>query len=182
MGTPMKLRSTQLLIILTLGGLSFLACGRSKDDDADKTTDSDSGSGGSTPASGGSSGSVLDRDALAARCDGMNAIAGEACGEAELVCADDAGILCICGGVPPETGQVQGTPTGNGNGGGGGPRPGSGGTTGSETTNSPENSDLGALSWECFSIGPVGLGGETGSGGEPGSGGEAMMGGQGGAQ
>jgi hypothetical protein len=174
----MKRLSSHFATSLVLLGLTFLACSKDKGDDV--SGDGDQASGGTTTGSGGSSGTSLDRDALAENCAGKEVEDGESCDQSELVCTSASGSLCICGGVPPETGQVQGTPTGEGG------RRGSGGNWSAEPTSTGGTSDASSGSttdrvWECFSIGPLGPGGETGSGGdESGSGGESL-GGQGGA-
>lgn len=108
---PIRFR---LLVLLVHVGGVFLACsGSDQGGDGDGGVAASGGRDGAT-ASGGSNGQKLDRDGRAANCDGMIAEQSETCSKAELVCQSNSGILCICGGVPPETGEIQGTPTGNG--------------------------------------------------------------------
>jgi|SRR6478609_7606864 len=162
----MKALPSRVLLAITCCAWLAVAC--SKDDDG--SPDDVNASGGTVSASGGAQASVLDRDRLAANCAGLEVAEGESCGEAELVCEATSGALCICGGVPPETGQVQGNDDNDWR----GPRSGSGGTTAG-----PDEQDDSDLSWVCYAIGPPPQG--DGGGDGDGEGGETNQGGQGGA-
>jgi len=178
----MKYSRSRLFTIVVCSVCVFFACSGSKehkngDGDGDGDDGPSAASGGAA-ASGGSSGSSLDPDALAANCAGLEVGEGASCDRAELVCPAQSGALCICGGIPPETGQVQGTPTGNGNGDFGFPF-GSGGRFGGASSGGDTSSSWGGdssdgdLTWVCYAIGSPPVSGE---------GGEANVGGQGGAQ
>jgi len=163
----MKALHSRILLVLTCCASLAVAC--SKDDDG--SPDDINGSGGTVTSSGGTQGGVLDRDALAENCRGLEVAEAESCGQAELVCSTQSGTLCICGGVPPETGQDRGDEGGNDDDDWRGPRSGSGG----DTANS------GDLVWVCYSIGPPPQNGEGGEGGENSVTGGANQGGEGGA-
>jgi hypothetical protein len=79
----------------------------------------DGGSGGNdsggrrgfnTGGTVGTTGGVLDRDALAENCAGMKVLQGDACSEAELVCQDAGGAFCVCGGL--QSSSVERRPPG----------------------------------------------------------------------
>lgn len=157
---------THLGLVLATTGLLINACSGSDDSGGNGSGGSGTGaadSSGGTVATGGSgtgASGTLDRSALAANCNGMTAEEGAACDEAELVCQDDSGVSCICGGVPAETGDVSGN-VGNGFGPGFGMGP---------TPNQPPP-PAEDLYWECFQVGVSSMGGEGGLGGgsfEPG--------------
>lgn len=126
--------------------------------------DGDVGDGDGDFGDGDGDGDSLDQGSLAANCAGVTPVEGESCGESGLVCRDERGDTCVCGGLTA-TGDDDdfGRP--------GRPREPSGGI------------------WECFGIGQTASGGGAGdtgdgdsdepSGGADGSGG-ASLGGQGG--
>jgi hypothetical protein len=148
-------------ILLGLACCASLAAACSQQDDG--SPDDTNGSGGTINGGGGTQGGVLDRDALAENCNGLEVAEAKGCTEAELVCSTDAGALCICGGVPPETGQAR-DDDGRNEDDWRGPRSGSGGRS-----NSPSPRDL---VWVCYSIGPTPMEGEGGEGGATHQGGE----------
>jgi hypothetical protein len=159
-------------IALASLGLAFIAC-------SDKGTSNQDGSGGS-PATGGNASSgtggsgssqasggganTLDRDALAANCDGVEAKQDSSCTQASLVCRDSGGASCVCGGVSST----------NKTGTGGGPDSGAGGRFGGGPPGQPAPAPAGDLVWECFGVGqgvPLGGAGGEGPGGLGGLGG-----------
>jgi hypothetical protein len=130
MRQSMKTR-TPFLLLLSLLALSVTldACSGSTTDQDGAVSTGGNSSGGRT-ASGSSSG--IDPDALAKNCTGLTVVDGTSCTKVDLVCRNDSGDLCLCGGLEPGGSQTWdcskiGRPPGTGGHGGAGGEPNSNG-------------------------------------------------------
>lgn len=159
-------------LVLIIGASSVIACSKDDDDPA-LDGEMDTATGGTFNGSGGRQGQTLDHDALAANCKGMTVAANEECSQSELVCPTTLGTLCICGGVPPETGQDRDPPDDDGRGNWWDDDPDDDPPPTSRDEPQGGNGSSSDLVWVCFTIGPPhvddGEGGQLNQGGEGGA-------------
>lgn len=149
----MKMKKMHWTLVALSLAMITAACGSEGSDGGGGDGDGDSVIGDGDAGDGDGDGDSLDQGSLSANCSGVSPEAGESCDESGLVCPDQRGDACVCGGLTD--------------------------TSDDDDFGRPGRPDeQGGGTWECFGIGQIATGGSGGDNGDgDGAGGNGPTGG-----